>query len=519
MFNKIFKSNNNLGFNKSDLLFLFPGIALFLTITLSTITKSSVWFDEAFGAYLIRFDFWDIARYTAVDVHPPLYYWLLKIWSLLFGNSELALRSMSVLFGVVAIVFGYLLVKRLFNQNTAKLSLLFMVLSPMLIRYSQEMRMYTMVVAIALAATYILTIAVESKKRWPWAVYGLLVGLGMLTHYFIAIIWISHWIWRAYYVLKNEKKSNFIKKFFTQCWIRAHVLALLVFGAWLPFFATQLVTVQAFGFWIPPVNPSTLLNYLTNVVYYQDVTAVNGWFSFGFIALIVLVSILAIKTYKKIDNDKRQSLILISVISFVPVILLFMSSMPPHRSSFIDRYLITSALMTSIFIGIVFAYGLSKVSFKYKTAAILFTILVMSIGVINVLQMGNYNKNSHASNGTRQIIDLIKSKSDSGQPIIAATPWLYYEAAFYSTNSNTVYFIEPSDYPFGSLAMLKDNDDFKIKDISEFSKTNSVVWYVGYSSEGKLTAPYENWEPIQEVSVNDSVSNNPAYKAMQFRIK
>ena len=154
MFEKIFgRKRQKLSLQIADGYFIAAGLTVFTTITLWTITKSSVWFDEAFGAYMTRFSFFDIARYTAADVHPPLYYWLLKIWGALFGNTELGLRSMSILFGAIAIVFGYLLIHRLFDKKAARISLIFMVLSPMLVRYGQEMRMYTLVTAIALAAT------------------------------------------------------------------------------------------------------------------------------------------------------------------------------------------------------------------------------------------------------------------------------------------------------------------------------------------------------------------------------
>ena len=58
--------------DKTDYGILTAGLAVFVTVSLATITKFSIWFDEAFGAYLIRFDFWQVATYTASDVHPPL---------------------------------------------------------------------------------------------------------------------------------------------------------------------------------------------------------------------------------------------------------------------------------------------------------------------------------------------------------------------------------------------------------------------------------------------------------------
>ncbi len=505
-------------FNKIDVLCIVSGLFVFATVALWTITKSSIWFDEAFGAYLIRFNFWDIARYTAADVHPPLYYWLLKLWSMLFGNSELALRSMSVLFGAIAIVFGYLLIHRLFGKKAARVSLLFMALSPMLVRYGQEMRMYTLVTAIALAATYVLTYAVTTKKRLPWVIYGILVSLGMWTHYFSAIVWLAHWIWQADNVRRVAKKGKFIKTFFSKEWVFAHIVAVGLFLPWLPFFLFQLFVVQAFGFWIGPITPDTLVNFSTNVFYYQGSNTVVGWLAFVFLVVVIFLGILSYKSYKALNEVDCQSYRLIIAIAFVPILLLLILSLPPLRSSFIDRYLITSIVGIALFIGVTLTLGSKKIKLKHQIIFGTVMTVMMVIGIGNVWHFGNFNNNSHASNNTRQIIEAAVEKSSDGQPIIAATPWLFYEAVFYSTNNHPVYYIDPVKYQFGSLAMLKDNDQFKIKDINEFTKSHPIFWYVGYSTEGKLDAPYANWQSIQQVKVNDSFSNKPAYKAVQYSV-
>lgn len=519
MFNNIFlskKSSNK--FEISDYVFLVAGLTIFTIIAFINITKSSIWFDEAFGAYLIQFNFIDIARYTAADVHPPLFYWLLKLWSELFGNTEFALRSMSVFFGAIAIIFGYLLTKRLFNKNAARVGLLFMILSPMLIRYSQEARMYTLVAAIALAATYTLTFAINSKKRLPWIIYGILIGLGMWVHYFSAIVWISHWVWRADIVRRIAKKGHFIKEFFSKEWIMAHVVAIILFLPWLPFFAMQILVIQVFGFWIPPATPDTMINFATNIFYYLDVGDATGWLAIGIIILICLVSVLAVKTYKTLDEFYRKSYRLIMALAFVPMILLFLMSMPPLRPAFIDRYLISSVIGISLFIGITFALHIKQADIKWRFVMVIFVVGIMAVGISNVYRLGNYNKNSHASNNTRQIIEAIDSKSSDGQPIIAITPWLFYEAVYYSTNAHPVYFIDQKIYKFGSLDMLRYNDQHKIKDMSSFTQKNPIIWYVGYIHDsGNFSAPYVNWKPIQEVTVNDSISGEPSYKAIQYR--
>ena len=519
MLKNIFKKRQRvLPLDRSDWFVLVTGLAVFAAISLATIAKSSIWFDEAFGAYLVRFDFWHIAVYTASDVHPPLYYWLLKLWSMLFGTSELALRSMSVLFAGIAIVFGFLLAKRLFGRKAAWLGLVFMILAPMLVRYGQEMRMYTLVTAIAFAATYVLVIATESKRRLPWVVYGVLVGLGMWTHYFIALVWLAHWAWRGWMTWeKNKTKQRFVEAFFTRRWILAHIVAVGIFLPWLPALLRQILDVQINGFWIPPVVAATLPNFLTNVLYYQDQETVNPWATLLLMGIIITILTLAIRLLRSLDERKRKAYALILTLAFVPVALLFLASMPPLRSSFVDRYLIPSTLAIPLFIAVTLA--LSNKWLKPAWQKVLGGLIVLALlfGIYNVYQLGNYNKTLHTTNNTRQTIEALAAKASDGQPVIADSPWLFYEAVFYSTDKHPVYFIDANtEYKFGSLNMLRDNDQHKIKDLAAFTREHSVVWYLGRPGENNLTPPKDSWIPLNQVEVNDSMSGRPSYKAVQY---
>ena len=520
MFSQIFNSKKRIaGLAFKDWLFVFGGVLVFSVITLLTITKYSLWFDEAFGTYLINFNFLDVAKYTAADVHPPFYYWLLKIWSFVFGHSELGLRSMSLFFGCVTIIFGYLLLNKLFNKKVARFSLIFMVLSPMMIRYSQEARMYTLVAAITMAATYVLTFTFDTKKRWPWITYGILVSLGMWTHYFSALVWLTHWLWRADVVRRTVKKGEFLRQFLTKDWVTTHVLAVILFVPWLPFLAYQLGNVQYNGFWIPAVTPDTMMNFITNVAYYLDVDQVTGWLALGLLLLIIILGVLTFKIYKKQHETERQAYRLVLSLAFLPMILLFVASMPPFRPAFVDRYLIPTTFGIALFVGVTLALSDKIIGKKYQIILTIVTVGVLVFGVFGVVRLGNYNKTLKTSNNTRQIVEAIKANSDTNQPIISDSPWLFYEVVFYENADHPVYFInEKTDYRYGALDMLKCNSQHKIVDIDSFTQSNPIVWYVGRPGEGAFKEPYANWQKVKEVSIKDSVSGKMAYRAIQYRV-
>ena len=46
--------------------------------------RTNIWADEAYTFAMVRHSFADIWRITAADVHPPLYYFLVKIFTSIF---------------------------------------------------------------------------------------------------------------------------------------------------------------------------------------------------------------------------------------------------------------------------------------------------------------------------------------------------------------------------------------------------------------------------------------------------
>jgi mannosyltransferase len=503
----------------SDWVLVIGALAMLAVLTIPTIAQASIWFDEAFSAYITRFSFYDIAKYTAVDVHPPLYYWALKAWEMIFGYSAVAIRSLSVLFAAVAAVFGYLLVRRLFGRRAAAVSLLLVVLEPMVIRYSREARMYTMAAAIVLAATYVLTFAINSKRKRPWIVYAILVAAGMWTHYFTALAWLAHWLWRFVVVRRTGARGKELRhKFFSKTWIWTHVLAIALFVAWVPFMAIQLGGIQGGGFWIGQVGIYTPINYVSNFFVYQEHDYVLGWL--GIIVFVVATgaAVLAVRAYRSMNKSLRQNYLLLVIMALVPVILLILLSLPPLRPSYVERYVMPSLVSTSLLLGVTLVYGLKKARLRWRIGATIVVIGVFAIGIGNVYYYGNYNKNSDTLILTGNVIQEINAKAKPGEPIIASSPWIFYEAVFYSTPAHPVYFVDAdTQYSYGSLEMLKDNDQHKIKDVPAFLEQHPIVWYIGNSNQPTVTSNRTTgWQPLQTISQYDAIDKNDNYKATEY---
>ncbi len=123
---------------------LILGVIILLALFLRfyRLDGQSLWADEGNSAALAKRNLATITRDAAHDIHPPLYYYLLHSWVRIFGNSEIALRSLTALMGTSLVLVTYLLGQELFNRRLALIASLLAATSPFHVYYSQETRMY-----------------------------------------------------------------------------------------------------------------------------------------------------------------------------------------------------------------------------------------------------------------------------------------------------------------------------------------------------------------------------------------
>ena len=175
-----------------DLLILLGIVALALALRAFHLGAQSLWYDEGYSVYLAGKNLAQITAETANDIQPPLYYYLLHVWMALFGKSEAALRSLSLLFGLLSLPLFYLLGKRLFSPGVGLLAAGLAAISPLYLWYSQEVRMYTLLVTLTLCSCYLLWLALEDantvSRRWKWIGVAVTLILALYTHYFAVFI-------------------------------------------------------------------------------------------------------------------------------------------------------------------------------------------------------------------------------------------------------------------------------------------------------------------------------------------
>ncbi|HRC27944.1 MAG TPA: glycosyltransferase family 39 protein [Candidatus Saccharimonas sp.] len=486
---------NNLSLTRFDRLVLILGLAVASLISLGNMSQWSVWFDEAFSAMIIHHNFFDIARYTAYDVHPPLYYWTLKLWTMLWGDGPIGLRSLSLVWLLLAICVLYVFVRNYFGRLAAALSVLLLATSPMLVRYSEEARMYTMTVFIIVLATYVLLEAMKKPTKRKWVVYGVLVGVGMLTHYMTIAVWATHWLWRAYEVRRTSLRAS-VSAFFSPDWRRSLYATLIVMSWWLPFLVWQLVNIQGGGFWIGPVSMDTLPNYISNLYSYYDHNQVYNWLMVTIVVTVAMLVYLSTRAYRQLNAERKQAYRLVAGIALLPPIILLIGSLPPLRPSFVDRYVLVAVAFWSVWSAITYAVCLKKRSIRQwpVVAALVLVLCLHVIGISYVYAIGNYNKDNDSAHTVKPLMELIAHESKGSQPIVAETSWIFFEVAYLETDQHPAFFRSEDSTQVGAYEMLRDDSKRKIIDMDAFGTRYGKTWFVVRSdSVAGLVAKLPNW--------------------------
>ncbi len=133
----------------------------------------SIWFDEAISLQWAGYDFaytWRTTFALVQEKHPPLYYVTLGAWQRLIeplglASSDIALRALGAALGVLTVAATLGLARRLSGQATGRLAALLVALSPALVWYSQELRMFQPAATALVGSGYFLLRAWQSPRR------------------------------------------------------------------------------------------------------------------------------------------------------------------------------------------------------------------------------------------------------------------------------------------------------------------------------------------------------------------
>jgi len=175
-------------------------IAVTAVLRFSLLGQNSLWFDEAWMAWIGQQRWQDIVPLLrAGDAHPPLSYFLMKAWIGIAGDGEAALRFLSACCGVLSVALTYALARRISTERVSLLSALVIGVSPFAVMAGQEVRMYALLGTLTLASTLALVVSCERGGGLRWGGYALLTAAMIYTHYLAGLMVLAHGVWVAWF--------------------------------------------------------------------------------------------------------------------------------------------------------------------------------------------------------------------------------------------------------------------------------------------------------------------------------
>lgn len=124
-----------------------------------------LWYDEACSWAVATDKSGIMNNLINIDLqHSPLYFVLLKFWINIFGQSEFVMRSLSFVFGIMTVVLSYVVAKKISPKPLYPA--LICAVSPVLVLFSAEVRMYSMVIfMVLLSINYLIDYEQKQDKK------------------------------------------------------------------------------------------------------------------------------------------------------------------------------------------------------------------------------------------------------------------------------------------------------------------------------------------------------------------
>lgn len=225
--------------------------------------KPCIWFDESFTINLIRRRVPDLIRLTALDVHPPLYYLVVRLCTLILGENTFSLYLTSILCHGALLAATALFFHRFFTAELSLLVTAALCALPNMLVNALQLRMYSMAmlfVTVSFYLTYIVLACVNAGDRRRRNRFLLLLALSNVlaayTHYFagVAAVGISLFVLVGLLAREDNRGRAFLD------WCIYCCIMILLYLPWLPALLKQMSAVHE-DYWITPVTQDTLRSY------------------------------------------------------------------------------------------------------------------------------------------------------------------------------------------------------------------------------------------------------------------
>lgn len=342
---------------------------------------NNMWFDESYTVALAKKSFKEIWMIDSKDVHPVLYYFIIKIIFIISNNNIILARISSCIPLIIMSVMGVTHIKKDFGNKVGILFSLLILISPTSVKYAGELRMYTWAMLfVFVMALYGWRIIKKEYSIKNWIIFTTFGLLCAYTHYYALLTSIIINIIMLIYFIKNKLNKNIL------ILVIQGITQFVLYLPWLGILLGQTKTVAS-GFWIMMPTPMELITFL-NTGMTENVGLITREMAL-FVATIIFMLFLymIIKQWSREDiKEVKMCLLIITII--IVFILLVCALM--WQVILNPRYLLTCYGLLIFSISLLLSHENKRFIIIFMLIEILFS-LFLNINLIDT----NYDKSNN----------------------------------------------------------------------------------------------------------------------------
>ena len=450
---------------------------------------TNIWFDESYSIALTNHSFMEIWTIGGHDVHPILYYWLLKIVRIIFGNNIMIYKLFSVLPIAILSILGFTHIRKDFGKKVALLFSFFVSFLPITSVYGVEIRMYSwamLVVTLMAIYAYRIINNTSQKNIKNWIIFAIFSLASAYTHYYgLIIAGITNLFLFIYLIIQSRKEKKItinLKNF-----IISAIIQILIYIPWLVFFIKQVGQVSG-GFWIGFHFPETIIEALAfpftgnlgSTLYVQN------WIAIAFtIMMFTYALILILKNKNKINIQPAKYAI---IAYFIVILMVIVVSTIMGQVIFYARYM---SVLTGLLI-FFFSYIIAKLGNKYGNIVICILTLALAIAVnVNLLKINYDTSNTKPINYIKENIqekDIFVYENDGAGFVVTA-----------NFPENTTYFWDRQNWGVGEA--YKAYTPYTVYNLDDLKDYKGRIWAINsnsYNVANLILSTYDTTELIEQ---------------------
>ena len=439
-------------------------------LRLHNLDGPSFWYDEGVAYGHATRSLGELVPRLRDNVHVPAYFGSLTLYEDIVGNSEFALRSLSVWFSLISVAAAYALARRLFGTLAGISAAILVTFNSFSIYYAQETRMYAMLAAIATLSMWVFVGMVKrlshnnlSPERnrdvigWGIALAVLnIIGeyihvsyaLVMLVQGGLALVWFA--------ILLPKNRAVLLRAFIV--YFAANLVTVLLFLPWL---GTALSQVGA----QPNISDTMPMSDFLRLVFGRFVFGLSFDTTMGGMGIIVFVLLI----FALLSIDDKHPLLGWRVA--MPVIWVILSVALYGYLGLYDRYfrfLLPVQIATAIWIsgGIETLWRIvspdkeewRQLVGKAGAVASLIAIMIVQLQGLPLLYSEDLPLN-FVRDDYRSLAQQIATETDSNDAIILSAPGQQEIFGYYYDGEAPVYPLPVNDNPQADVEEILANSE------------------------------------------------------------